>query len=438
MPGFRAWLVSSFAAIALLTPSAVTQDRPPLVGDGGVAANERFVFVVRDGVLFKFDVETLALLGSVPLPPKGIAKAPAPRQTDGVDVAVVHEHAAGTDLTATIGAAVQWLCARQDENGRWDSDGFMKHDGDGKVCDGGGSPIHDVGDTALACLLLLGDGNTLRTGPHKDELKKGIAWLREQQQENGLVGTAASHDFIYDHAIATVALCEAYGLSNYKLLRSTAQKAIDYLESHRNPYAVWRYQARDNDNDTSVTTWATWAYASARQFGLTVNAQAFDTIATWYDQVTDLDGRTGYTKVGESSSRMPGDHATRFPVENGEALTAAGLFARFLLGQSPQDKPIMQHSAALLAKKPPHWAADSIDPYYWMFGTMAMYQMGGEAWDQWQGRLGEIATAQRQDGNFAGSWDPVGVWDMNGGRIYSTAMNALALLSAQRAAKLVK
>ncbi|MCA9547731.1 MAG: tetratricopeptide repeat protein, partial [Myxococcales bacterium] len=46
------------------------------------------------------------------------------------------------------------------------------------------------------------------------------------------------------------ALSEAYGLSKYKILRPTVQKAINYLESHRNPYGVWRYQPRDNDNDT--------------------------------------------------------------------------------------------------------------------------------------------------------------------------------------------
>ena len=75
-----------------------------------------------------------------------------------------------------------------------------------------------------------------------------MKWLRLQQAPSGLCGTAASHDFIYDHAIASYAMCEAYGLSNYKLLRKIAQGGINYLESHRNPYACWRYQPRDNDN----------------------------------------------------------------------------------------------------------------------------------------------------------------------------------------------
>ena len=92
--------------------------------------------------------------------------------------------------------------------------------------------------------------------------------MRSQQQENGLFGSDASHDFCYDHAIATYAMCEAYGLSNYTLLKPTAQKAVNYLESHRNPYSVWRYQPRDNDNDTSITGWCIMAYESGQFFGI--------------------------------------------------------------------------------------------------------------------------------------------------------------------------
>ena len=86
------------------------------------------------------------------------------------------------------------------------------------MCDGRGSVHHDVGVTGLALLAFLGDGSTMRAGPYRKNIKKGIGWLRSQQQENGLFGGNASHDFIYDHAIAAYAMCEAYGLSDYKLL----------------------------------------------------------------------------------------------------------------------------------------------------------------------------------------------------------------------------
>src|SRR5690606_24438960 len=163
-----------------------------------------------------------------------------------------------------------------------------------------GNAVHDIGLTGLALLAFLADGNTLRAGDYHDQVRKGIAWLREQQDpRTGLFGTAPSNEFVYDHAIATLAMVEAYGLSDYRLLRGTAQRAIDYLESHRNPYMVWRYQPRDGDNDSSVTTWCVMAYRSAKDFGLAINERALAFAADWFDQMTDpASGRTGYIERG--------------------------------------------------------------------------------------------------------------------------------------------
>ena len=246
----------------------------------------------------------------------------------------------------SVDRGLHWLASHQDESGRWDADGFMKHDAQGKPCDGAGNPVHDVGATGLALLAFLGKGNTLRSGPHTDVVKKAVKWLRSQQGLNGLFGTNASHDFIYDHAIATYAMCEAYGLSDYKTLRKNAQKGINYLESHRNPYACWRYQPRDNDNDISVTGWCIMAYKSAKDFGLDINTQALKTSLVFLDELTDMaSGHCGYTQKGELSSRHPGDHAQRFPIDKGDAMTAVGLFCRFFLGQEPKKVPVMKAAA---------------------------------------------------------------------------------------------
>src|SRR5690606_39125330 len=137
-----------------------------------------------------------------------------------------------------------------------------------------------------------------------------------------------------------------YGLSDYKLLRANAQRAIDYLEWHRNPYGVWRYQPRDNDNDTSVTGWCVMAYVSAKEFGLDINEQALRQAETWFEAVTDpATGRTGYTERGGLSSRLAGEIGERFPREFNEAMTGLAVFCRVLLGQRPQTQAILQVSA---------------------------------------------------------------------------------------------
>ncbi|MEE2886841.1 MAG: prenyltransferase/squalene oxidase repeat-containing protein [Planctomycetota bacterium] len=340
-----------------------------------------------------------------------------------------------------IDMGLQWLKNHQDKDGKWDCDAFMKHDKSGVPCDGAGNPVHDVGITALALLAFLGDGSTMRSGPYKDQVKKSVIWLRRQQGPNGLFGTNASHDFVYDHAIAAYAMCEAYGLSKYKIIKKNAQNGINYLESHRNPYSCWRYQPRDNDNDSSVTGWAIMAYKSAKDFKLQVNAQALKISANFLDELTDpATGRCGYTKRGEKSSRHPGDHATRFPIEKGEALTAVGLFCRFFLGQDPKKVAIMKTAAETLMQRTPIWDKDgSIDHYYWYYATYALYQMGGNYWTEWSKKLTPaVVKQQREDGNFKGSWDAVGAWGEDGGRVYSTAILVLTLEAYYRYTRLVR
>ena len=341
----------------------------------------------------------------------------------------------------TIENALIWLQKHQDEDGKWDADGFMKHDEGEVKCDGPGNGVHDVGITGLALLAFLGDGSTLRSGAYRDNIKRGVKWLMENQQDNGLFGMNASSDFIYDHAIAAYAMCEAYGLSQYTLLKGPAQQGLNYLESHRNPYSVWRYQPRDNDNDTSVTGWCIMAYESGKFFGLQVNDQALKLSITWLDSVTDQTGKCGYTKMGEPSSRHPGDHGTRFPIEKGEALTAVGLFCRFFLGQEPKEVPVMKAAADLILAHPPVWdeKAGSIDHYYWYYATYALYQMGGRHWTEWSKKLtpAVVEKQHREPGCTFGSWDPVGAWGEDGGRVYSTAILALTLEAYYRYTRLV-
>lgn len=475
-------LQGAFALVlAFLSACPALAQEPP-----GMLATSEYLFVIRGGRLYQYDVHTLELRNTAvlgqgaaggavkwfgvaevpsevvevveveeePLEPEEIVEEPVIQELviedDGTPRGGAGGAYGGRGGRARMGAdksaraiemGLDWLVRHQDDDGKWDVDAFMKHDNEGEPCDGAGNAVHDVGMTGLAMLAMLGDGSTLRSGPHKDALKRAAQWMRSQQGEDGMFGKPAAHDFIYDHAIATYAMCEAYGLSEVKSLKSCAQKAIDYLEMHRNPYAVWRYQPRDGDNDTSVTSWCLLALKSGQFFGLNVNPNSLQMGLAWLDQVTTPDGRVGYTKKGEMSSRMPGDHASRFPVTQGEALTAAGLFLRFFLGVDPKESRIMQASADRLLASLPKWDEDagSIDHYYWYYGTYAMYQVGGSHWKKWSRRMTDaVVRHQESEGNERGSWDPVGVWGQAGGRVYSTALMTLSLQAYYRYTRLIR
>ena len=61
----------------------------------------------------------------------------------------------------------------------------------------------------------------------------------------------------------------------------------------------------------------------------------------------------------------------------------------------------------------------------------AMFQAGGKPYETWRTSLAtSVLAQQRKDGDFCqyrGSWDPIGPWGPDGGRVYSTALLALCL-----------
>jgi len=246
------------------------------------------------------------------------------------------------------------------------------------------------------------------------------------------LGDDIGHGFMYDHAIGTLAICEAYYFSRSPLIKRTAQRAIHFITRARNPYAAWRYDAQPTgDNDTSVTGWMVFALKSAGEAGLDVDPAAFAGALGWIDEVTDPStGRVGYTSRGSRSSRIPRING-HFPHDRGEAMTAVGLLCRILLGQDPDEDAILGQHADLLLRKLPAWDADGFgtDMYYGYHGTYAMFQMGGRRyWKPWNEALkGAVLESQRTDGCARGSWDPIGPWGHAGGRVYSTACMVLCL-----------
>lgn len=326
--------------------------------------------------------------------------------------------------------AREWLAEHQDEDGRWDADGFMEHDPADAKSGGPGSAEFDVGVTGLALLAFLSSGQTHLEGPQHEAVERGLEWLCSQQQQDGLIGERVGHAYLYGHGIATLALCEAHVLGGDETWKIAAQRAVGFALKARNPYAAWRYDCPPvGDNDSSVTGWMVAALRSARDGGLAVDEPAFDGARLWYDEVTDpANGRVGYDQRGSGSSRIPSinDH---FPVDETETMTAVGLFARFLLRQDPEKTPVMKKHSELLLKSLPGWSSlgRTNDHVYWLFGTLAMYRMSGASWDAWAGAMQGVLLAKQIDaGPGKGSWDPDGPWGPLGGRVYSTALGAIA------------
>ncbi len=334
-------------------------------------------------------------------------------------------------VQAAVTAGIDWLLDHQSTDGRWDCDGFMLGHPEGQRCDGPGGAQHDVGVTALAVLALLAQADPI----HDEPVRRAVDWLvKQQNRASGLVVRQIG-DFVYEQAMATVAFAEAAAMFDTDRYRTAAKRALGYLESHRNPEAGWRYRPRDGNNDTSIASWCVAAYCAAHDAGLEVPPAALGEVLTWLESVTMWNGRSGYSNRGEMSARKPGDHGKKFPVMRGEAMTAAGMNIRAMCSLSPKSRLNLEAGELLLGKLPV-WEESAIDFYYWFHGTEAMVaHPERSARRKWMAALhAAVLGQQRDDGAFRGSWDPVGAWGENGGRVYTTAITVLMLSSPYRRA----
>jgi hypothetical protein len=344
------------------------------------------------------------------------------------------------DLKTSVGLSLDWLARHQSPSGLWSAAEFGAHCS-GPRCDGPGEAAYDVGVTGLALLCFLGAGETPNTGPHAQNVDRALKQLCAMQDADGCIGGRRSQHFIYNHAYGALALVEAYGLSQSAKLRGPAQGAVSFVMRSKNPYLGWRYSSPpDGDNDTSVTGLMVMVLRSAKAAGLDADEAAFRDARNWIDKMTEPEfGRTGYQQRGGPPARTT-ESMARFPADRSESLTAIAVAARIVAGEDASASEMVRKGSDLVLARPPVWdaAGESIDLYYWYWGTLAMSLKGGSHWEQWRAHLVKaLPVHQRRDADrdAKGSWDPVDAWSAEGGRVYATAMACLACEIASRGAR---
>jgi hypothetical protein len=319
---------------------------------------------------------------------------------------------------SAVEAALRWLARNQEADGHWE---ITKHLPGGRR----GTEAYVPGVTGLALLAFLGAGYTHKAnGPYRQNVLKAVNWMVEQQKDNGTFAKHHSHS-TYSEFICCLAISEAYGMTKDERLKPVAQKSVDWAIKTQSPYSGWRYH-RKGDSDTSVVGWAMMALKSAKMAGLKVDGSSFQGITAFLDKVTKKkpDGTVQvlYRPNERVSSGFESD--TR-------CCTAIGTLCRQFLG-AKRDDPTVQGSAKWLAANVPEWSDRNVRVthfYYWYYGTLTMFQVGGERWKKWNGAMKKVLLEnQRKGGPEDGSWDPKCYYGSRfGGRVYNTALGALTL-----------
>lgn len=385
---------------------------------------------------------------------------------------------------AAVERSLKWFSSIQLPDGHWDASSY----GSGLVdTDENNIPRNfagrdsDTGISALIILSYLGAGYTHEGGQYSLQVDRALDWLISQQGSDGNLGGNAGHYAkMYCHAMATYALAEAIGMqrstimgpiiepdalsaaglvahqaassvmlqqglpagpfmasgiavlqteadrNSYQLrkvddlrLESALLRAITYTLSQQDPTSGgWRY-TRGQEGDVSMFGWQMMSLKSAAIAGVEISPKVRDRMTQFLNSVRQ--GQSGGLFGYRRSVQIGGQETEKVTA----VMTAEALFCQQMLGYQ-RDSATSRESVTYILKNRPRLA--ELDFYYWYYGTLAMYQYGGEPWEMWNSVVRDtLILEQRTGGTNAGSWDPNGPWGRYGGRLYSTALATLTL-----------
>ncbi|HZL99608.1 MAG TPA: hypothetical protein VFD43_05075, partial [Planctomycetota bacterium] len=373
-----------------------------------------------------------------------------------------------------------WLARHQDEGGRWSgatcAQTCLSVD-ESRPCQpetaleaGLYSTQADVGLTSLALLTYLGAGFRHDSKQYlvdniaarkiyigKNVVMPGLKWLVDQQRPDGSFSDAGTY-FLYNEALAALALSEAYGLTRSPYWKKPAQKAIDFICRAQKPNPTdksklwgWRYLPADvvrdgptfgselSESDMSVTGWMVMALKSAELSGLTVPHASIEGALDFTKWSTGKGGLVGYLGPDTAGDPIVGEH-DNYAYHVG-TMSSLGMCVRIFLEQDLKD-PFLFEAAEVLLNDLPEIGKDpdapKVDYYYWYYGSLALNQVDGpdaprrtnKYWGPWNKAMNDTILQMQDQTKGAcsyGGWMTPDRWSYGFGPVYTTAINVLTL-----------
>jgi len=264
---------------------------------------------------------------------------------------------------------LQFLAKTQTEKGAWnDSTGT------------------EAGVVGLCVASFLAHGEDPVNGPYAKTIRSGIDYVISQQNDkNGYIGNS-----MYNHAFATKALAESYGVVDNPKIAPALKKAVDMILSSqkRNHFGAWRYTPDSRDADTTCTGCQMVTLFAARNAGIAIPDEAIRKGLAYLNSNRGGEGSYGYTSAAGGKP----------------TLTAIGVLCLSLAKET--DAKGYQTSVGFLKKNLDY--RDRYYPYYFeYYMSQALFHADDAAWKEWNARnIRYLSTIQSADGSFPGNQGP--------------------------------
>jgi len=326
---------------------------------------------------------------------------------------------------AAVELGLKWLAAHQLGDGGWD---LNHQNGPGRFrqSPNPGKAGGRFGATGLALLPFLGKGYTHQEGNYQKTVRDGLAFLIRNIKPEGANGGSYMDETgnMYSHAIATICLCEAYGMTKDPKLLPPAVAALKYIIFAQDPIGGgWRYGPQMS-GDTSAVGWQLMALKSGAMMGQDAPAMVFQRTKRFLDFVQS-DGGTRYGY----------DRPAAYP---GRGTTSVGVLSRMYLGWNKENPTLVEAVESLSSLGPDTRVIEAGKPkagdaeanmYYNYYTTQIMRHYGEQPWEKWNDKMRDfLVESQSRDGVAEGSWFFTnGHSSEIGGRLYTTSMAVMTL-----------
>jgi len=274
-----------------------------------------------------------------------------------------------------------YLAKSQSENGNWSDNSY-------------GS---EAGVVGLVTLAMLARGDDPEFGPYRVSVKRSLNYILSRQDKNtGYIGSS-----MYNHGFATLALAEAYGITNDLRLGPALQKATDLIVGSQkgNAKGAWRYGPESKDADTTVSGAQMVALFAARNAGLSVTESAIEKGKAFFLSCQASSGGFGYTsKSGPNQPR-----------------SAIGCLVLALAKDT--DSKAYKQSVEYLVNNVEH-AGQGHKFYSLYYTSQAVFRADPTLWRIWNAKnVKRLRATQGDDGSWSGNY----------GKAFSTSAALLSL-----------
>lgn len=307
---------------------------------------------------------------------------------------------AESELAVELG--LKWIVQHQRPDGSWRLN--LKECPCKGRCRNSGSKESTTAATGLALMALLGAGNTHEAGSYQHEVQMGLDYLKSRIRKTYFGGNL-SEGSMYAHAIATIALSEAYAMTGDEELAEHVGSVKDYIVTAQHSKGGWRYTPGE-PGDMTVTGWQLMALKSCELAEFRVPDDVW------------LKARLFMNSVSESGSYFGYKNGDRQPTT-----TAVGLLMNMYMGAGRESASLFRGIQYITRK-----GFSRRDIYFNYYTTQVLHHFGGEKWTEWNKPMRDyLIKTQSKKGHETGSWHFHDEHGSVGGRLYTTAMAVMIL-----------